>query len=1172
MNYKTEIDKIQRSITSKNRKSQYNLLEKYNKDLSLKLATTKSGDIKPINEKKRLDVLSGVRNFMTEKWIQSYSSKPVENLNELIDEFDQTYYNNLDIDYVGNIEISNDGTNETVMAFVPSTYLLTKRDLSNMLNKYVKANAFYVVDVKMHGSYQRTQQISVLSSDNINQFINLIFSMIHYYPDAFVDDFSLVITRVYNVLPEVEDLYDNVKIDEKITNCFIAILKCVRPELIEWLNEYNDNMEFYGIDRKGRETVASKCKINYEIYNKSSRIWEKFHKFEKKKTIKILADNDHAILIESGNLKCDAITIPNDVWLSDDISFVDNIDEIYNSCKSTLVHGLYDNDKNLLAVSSVQKNKSKKNKIKIYKRKDIFPSCIDESEYESYKYVNTRVGFYFKKFIENNEFETIADKNLLELISKSIHYPVPTSFTKNQDELNDDVADGFDFNSNYGSFDLSPYFNLYGIPLSEPDDFYKQIPDEIQDEVLKKTGWSIITNIDLSSCHEYIRQVNYLADNESYSNLRLMRLKQLGAKFTIKSGCWTNFTSTTIWKPSEYENTYKGKKNANNPTFGRLMPNDDTCLYESIKAKNKKELQSCIYSLWGTIRSVDYEKLELTYEKKMGSSSKKYPHVYSYIIDYAILAVIDKIVQIPFEHILKVKTDAIFVKSFTDKPIENKIESTNPTKVQNLKHISSIFITEITDNYIVADGQQIPMSKIKIMDDGSYFVITDESMKNETYYKIVKDDSKVGLDAYVGIEITKAVKLIKTTSTNKLAYSHIFDELDASIGIDNIKDVKSTKTTNQKTERVKLDYSHIFGELKPEVPGLWKKEKHIKINEEAFTQQYMNTYKPIKPKLNYINVPKFTNAHLNIPSRIAIFGPPGSGKTYEYTKKIKLYNLSISAPTNERKRAFIDDGFNALTNHKLFNLNCTKENKNKNTAKIYNHICDEAYMITDSAFTTILDDSRLKYHRLILTLDQYQLPPVIPMNMRNEISDILYMINNSWTKIILTKIKRTRDPKYAKLIEKYKERIVNNIIDIDENDFGVISYDQLKEQYTLNDIILGSRNDNNDALNDYFESKFCNDENNMIPVIFKKKCNNYEINERAFIHSYDYDETIHKRSFANTIHVVQGKTIKTGKIFILMNRLFEKAMFYVAISRGINLNQIVLVDNSSLDMISLDEC
>ena len=54
-------------------------------------------------------------------------------------------------------------------------------------------------------------------------------------------------------------------------------------------------------------------------------------------------------------------------------------------------------------------------------------------------------------------------------------------------------------------------------------------------------------------------------------------------------------------------------------------------------------------------------------------------------------------------------------------------------------------------------------------------------------------------------------------------------------------------------------------------------------------------------------------------------------------------------------------------------------------------------------------------------------------------------------------------------------------------------------------------------------------------------------------------------AYVNTIHCFQGKTLSEGKLYIYMNNLFEKSMFYVAISCVLRKDQIVFVNPPSMN-------
>ena len=52
-----------------------------------------------------------------------------------------------------------------------------------------------------------------------------------------------------------------------------------------------------------------------------------------------------------------------------------------------------------------------------------------------------------------------------------------------------------------------------------------------------------------------------------------------------------------------------------------------------------------------------------------------------------------------------------------------------------------------------------------------------------------------------------------------------------------------------------------------------------------------------------------------------------------------------------------------------------------------------------------------------------------------------------------------------------------------------------------------------------------------------------------------------KEQYYDTIHAIQGSTIKKGNIFILVNTIWDIRMIYVAVSRAVNIEQIILLSD-----------
>jgi hypothetical protein len=310
-----------------------------------------------------------------------------------------------------------------------------------------------------------------------------------------------------------------------------------------------------------------------------------------------------------------------------------------------------------------KKKKGEDNLDKVYKLDSIVPPGVEMKP--EYKKLTSRSGFYFLKFVENNLFMPIINEKLLNFISSAQFNGKAVTYTKKQDEL----TDGFDANGNYSSFKFSPYFESYGLPRSEPCDFYLCDEDQTS-SILDKVGWSLIDGVDISDCHDYIRQQETLKDRHCYTNLLLKWMRDHKARFRIIQVAWSNSSTRDVWLPEVYEEYYGDKKESNNKVFGRLCVHSDSTIMESIICKTETELQNTTHWLEGSIVDIKYPNIscgestfELIYRKTVPTPAKQYPHVRSYILAYAMLAVLDKIVEIEMADILKVKIDAIYTKN-----------------------------------------------------------------------------------------------------------------------------------------------------------------------------------------------------------------------------------------------------------------------------------------------------------------------------------------------------------------------------------------------------------------------------------------------------------------------------------------------------------------------------
>lgn len=490
---------------------------------------------------------------------------------------------------------------------------ISRANLREALTNILQEGVYYTI--RLNDEIFRIA--GVFSYYQIDNLVGLIFMHLNLYDQNVI---TLKFTEIANINNPIDVVYDNIN----NVNCFINIMIAIFPNEEINLRKYNTSLHNGGATQRNREAIAEICCCNYVLYDRLGKVQEVFERYKKKKVVNIVVEGEHAILTLT-----DAIKNP---WRGD-IKYVSNLLEQYSND---------DNVKRILYTKS--KLLSYTDGTLIYRDINAFPTPEQDED------VISRGSYYFKKFVKNNKLQDIRDPKIREFITLSIHHPVPIAFTENQDE----IIYGADHNQNHSSFSLYRKFKNYGLPLNEPIDWY-------EGEAIDKTGWGLIENVDLTNTHPYIQMTKFLRNNNTYTTLVLKVLREMGAKFDIVQTMWSE-RSANIWLPDIYESDYKRKKDANNHTFGRLVMGEGE-LYEGVKCKTKEEFNRIIHSLWGTVCDVNHKHNEVIYQKKC-NPPKQYPHVYSYIIAYSMLHILDKIVQIPIEDLLKVKVDAIYLRKW----------------------------------------------------------------------------------------------------------------------------------------------------------------------------------------------------------------------------------------------------------------------------------------------------------------------------------------------------------------------------------------------------------------------------------------------------------------------------------------------------------------------------
>ena len=127
---------------------------------------------------------------------------------------------------------------------------------------------------------------------------------------------------------------------------------------------------------------------------------------------------------------------------------------------------------------------------------------------------SSTVGVHFKLFCKKygiDLFNKNSSQWLLEFVESALHYRPARVYCEQKDL----AKKGYDHNGSYRACKSSPYWKTYGLPRNTPIMMFevteKQNKDpKIISEILNKTGFSKIVNVNLSRCHEYIQDMKLL--------------------------------------------------------------------------------------------------------------------------------------------------------------------------------------------------------------------------------------------------------------------------------------------------------------------------------------------------------------------------------------------------------------------------------------------------------------------------------------------------------------------------------------------------------------------------------------------------------------------------------------------------------------------------------------
>jgi hypothetical protein len=214
-------------------------------------------------------------------------------------------------------------------------------------------------------------------------------------------------------------------------------------------------------------------------------------------------------------------------------------------------------------------------------------------------------------------------------------------------------------------------------------------------------------------------------------------------------------------------------------------------------------------------------------------------------------------------------------------------------------------------------------------------------------------------------------------------------------------------------------------------------------------------------------------------------------------------------------------------------------------------IIDEVSMMTEETKNFILEEFKLC--KIIFCGDLgYQLPPIVGEEMTIKGIEKIEYFNNNY---------RCKCPKLLSLLNKCREMIkdkkelnfINNyIIKYFKKENRIISIEELKKIYDINDMILTGTNNLKDAYTEIFKGKF-----EMKKLYITSNSRHYSNGEILITNDKPPGVSSEER-YCYTTHSIQGETAY-DKVFIDISRIFDERMFYTALSRAMYFDQIYLI-------------
>jgi hypothetical protein len=305
--------------------------------------------------------------------------------------------------------------------------------------------------------------------------------------------------------------------------------------------------------------------------------------------------------------------------------------------------------------------------------------------------------------LENNYISKIDDETLFSFVNDSIHHPNEIYFNENIheqfinrtikdngldfgiDEVDDEYTNdedkelikytsesigkvdlskyiAYDRNKHYSHFDKNEYYLKHGIPSTGKFNFYKVVEKLNADDIkilLSKVGFVQIDNI--QSDNKIINNLGYFNNKYVYSIPMIDFLIKNNVKFDIIAIAINNWKQELILNQD-----HKTNKSFYTKFIGVMSINNDYKQY-CIKCSSKTEFLDMKASNTNNKIKLSYvEQMNLIGINELNENIRNRGHIASYLLSYAMLEMLDKLMKVDYNDIIGIKTDCIILKKSYD--------------------------------------------------------------------------------------------------------------------------------------------------------------------------------------------------------------------------------------------------------------------------------------------------------------------------------------------------------------------------------------------------------------------------------------------------------------------------------------------------------------------------